>query len=111
MKIYTNLNPNCITFQQLYTTLIENYKITLHNGLLEDTGTFKRCTKCNYKEIASGNFQTCKFDATLLVLEEKIIFWFAKSNASKLHYYRITEAIESIYQGLVKIENHKELIK
>jgi hypothetical protein len=83
MKIYTNLNPNYIVFQQLYTTLIENFKITLHFGLAE----------IEQKE------------------QEKIIFWFAKSNASKLHYYRICEAIESIYQGLVKIENHKELIK
>jgi hypothetical protein len=111
MKIYTNLNVDCVTFKQLYLILIENYKITLHNGLLEDTGNFVKCTKCNYKEIATKYFQLCKFDGTLLESEEKIIFWFAKTNASKLHFFRIVEAIESIYQGLVKIENHRELIK
>jgi hypothetical protein len=42
---------------------------------------------------------------------DKVLFWFAKSNAKTLHYYRVCEALESIYQGLVKLENHKELIK
>jgi len=40
---------------------------------------------------------------------DKIIFWFAKSNASKLHYYRAVEALENIYNGLKVLENHTEL--
>jgi hypothetical protein len=82
MKIYTNLNPQNVLFHQL-SLAIKLYNVDLITGVSEIP----------------------------ITTPDKIIFWFAKSNATKLHYYRITEALESILDGLRKIETHKELIK
>lgn len=85
MIIYTNLSNEHILFIRL-TNILADFNINLRCGVIEN-------------------------NTDLLIKHEIVIFWFAKSNNTKLHYYRIKESVENIYNSLRVLENHAELIK
>lgn len=99
--IYTNLNKLSVIFARL-SDIAKQHKIDLRYGLVEKTDnifTRQVITKIG-QDIHISNIQS-----------NVIVFWFAKSNNSHLVYYRVCESLESIYNGLQLLENHKELIK
>ncbi len=103
MIIYTNLNHLSVTFARLQE-IAKIYNIVLRNGLVDD---FEKDGR-----IITGSVIT-KIGQSIHIKnapKETILFWFAKSN-KKLSFYRVIESLESIYNGLKVLENHKDIIK
>lgn len=88
MIIYTDLQENSIIFKRL-KVCAAMYNIDLKSGV----------------KSLDGVEQNKSFE------KKKVLFWFARSNEKKLVYYRVCDALENIWKGLVILENHRELIK